>query len=329
MEAGPAPAVPQTGGWVPPAAVAAQTATQPVVTQAPGGLPAARRPDAPAPPPDAPRARQPEEAPTAPPPPPRIVPAMVPEVNEVGIFCSTCGVGNDVRRHFCRRCGMPLMRTETNRVPWWRRWFPERHASAEEPPFREETTFGSLVRTFLLTMLLVVVLGGIFAYLALPGFRQSVNREIDIGWTDLRRLVNPGWIQVTPATTNVSSEIGGHPGKLATDLVNNDYWAADLTRDQQPTLTVTFNGATDLDALVVTNGAPAADFSNLARARTLQITYSDGTGEQVTLKDVPQATAYTIHARHVTSMTVRFVNVYPGSASNSLALAEIEFRRLA
>jgi hypothetical protein len=325
---GTAPPRPQTGGWVPPASVTAQTATQPEAPAA-SGTPTARRPDAPAPPPDTPRARQPEEAPLAPPPPPRIIPAMVPDVNEVGTFCSACGAGNDVRRHFCRRCGTPLMRTATNRVPWWRRLFPERRdAAAGDRPFREETTFGSLLRTFLVTMLLVIVLGGIFAYLALPGFRQAVNREVDVAVTDVRRLINPSYVQVHPVTTSASSEITSHPSQLATDLINNDYWAADLSRDPQPTLTVTFDGATDLDALVVTSGA-AADYTRLARPKTIQISYSDGTGEQVTVKDDPQATAYVIHARHVTSMTLRVISVYPGNGSTSMGLAEIEFRRLA
>jgi len=329
MEAGQAPPRPQTGGWVPPATVVAQTTTD--ATTVPGGTPQSRRPDAPAPAVEAPQARQPEEAP---PPPPvhRVAPAMVPDVNEVGTYCSACGAGNDVRRHFCRRCGTPLMRgTAVNRVPWWRRLFPRRDdVPAGDRPFREETTFGSLVRTFLVTMLLVVLIGGIFAYLALPGFRQAVNREVDIAVTDLRRLINPSYIQVHPVTTSVSSEVTSHPGQLATDLINNDYWAADLTRDPQPTLTVTFDGTTDLDALVVTNGAPNPDYSRLARPKTLQISYSDGTGEQVTLKDVPQATAYVIHARGVTSMTVRVVSTYPGDgSSSSVGLAEIEFRRLA
>jgi type II secretory pathway pseudopilin PulG len=252
-------------------------------------------------------------------------------VNEVGTYCSACGAGNDVRRHFCRRCGTPLVRGPvTNRVPWWRRLFPQRDAPGGDRPFQDETTFGSLVRTFLVTMLIVVVIGGIFAYLALPGFRQAVNREVDIAVTDLRRLINPSYIQVHPVTTSVSSEISSHPGQMAADLINNDYWAADLTRDPQPTLTFTFDGSTDLDALVVTNGAPNPDYSRLARPKTLQISYSDGTGEQVTLKDVPQATAYIIHARGVTSMTVRIVSTYPGDgSSSSVGLAELEFRRLA
>lgn len=328
MESGQAaPPRPQTGGWVPPATVTPQPQPQPEATT---GLPSARRPDAPAPDPEVPRARQPEEAPPPLPPTPRVMPAPVPDVNEVGTFCSNCGAGNDVRRHFCRRCGAPLMRgTVTNRVPWWQRLLPRRDPAVGDRPFREETTFGSLLRTFLLTMLLVVVLGGIFAYLALPGFRAAVNREIDVAVTDIRRLINPSYIQVHPVTTSVSSEVTGHPGQLATDLINNDYWAADMARDPQPTLTVTFDGATDLDALVVTNGAAGPDYPNLARARTLQISYSDGTGEQVTLKDVPQGTPYIIHARGVTSMTVRIVAVYPGSGSTSVGLAEIEFRRLA
>lgn len=323
MEAGQAPP-PSTGGWVPPTTVATQ-ATVPVSSS-----PSARRPDAPAPSPDMPQARQPEEAPLAPPPPPKPIVAAAPDVNEVGTFCSNCGAGNDVRRHFCRRCGAPLMRAPVNQMPWWQRLFPRRDLSAGDRPFRQsDTTFGSLLRTFLLTMLLVVVLGGIFAYLALPGFRQAVNREVDIAVTDLRRLINPSYVQVHPVTTSASSEITGHPSSYLTDLISNDYWAADTARDPQPTWTFTFDGPTDLDALVITNGA-AADYGQLQRPKTLEISYSDGTGEQITLKDVPQASAYDIHARGVTSMTVRVVSTYPAnSGSTQVGLSEIEFRKLA
>jgi hypothetical protein len=314
---------PATGGWVPPASVAAQ-ATVPVPTS-----PSARRPDAPAPGPEAVQARQPEEAPLAPPPPPRPIVSAAPDVNEVGTFCSNCGAGNDIRRHFCRRCGAPLMRAPVNRMPWWQRWFPRRDLSADRP-FRESTTtFGSLLRTFLLTMLLVVLLGGILAYLAVEPFRQAVNREVDIAVTDLRRLINPSYVQVHPLTTQASSEVAGHPASYLTDLISNDYWATDLNRDQAPTWSFTFDGPTNLDALVVTNGA-AADYAQLARPRVLQISYSDGTGEQVTLKDTAQPTAYDIHARGVTSMTVRVVSTYPASSGSSqVGLAEIEFRKLA
>jgi len=325
MESGQATPAPAAGGWVPPATVVAQTTT-PVSSS-----PSARRPDAPAPEQGAPQARQPEEVPVAPPPPPRIIPVAVPDVDEVGPYCSNCGARNDVRRHFCRRCGAPLTRAVTNQLPWWQRLFPRRDVTAvSDRPFREsETSFGSLLRTFLLTMLVVVLLGGILAYLAVPAFRQAVNREVDIAVTDLRRLINPSYVQVHPVTTTVSSETTGHPGQLATDLINNDYWAANTPGDPQPTLQVTFDGATDLDAIVVTNGAAGPDYQQLARPKTLQITYSDGTGEQVTLKDTPQATAYIVHARQVTSMTVRVIAVYPGGGSSSTGLAEIEFRRLA
>lgn len=324
MEPGKATVRPPTGAWVPPATVAAQT-----TVPAPGS-PSARRPDAPAPDPEAPRARQPEEVPPAPPPQPRIIPVTVPDVDEVGPYCSNCGARNDVRRHFCRRCGAPMMRAATNQVPWWQRLFPRRDVVASDRPFREsETSFGSLLRTFLVTMLLVVLLGGILAYLALPGFRQVVNREVDIAITDVRRLINPSYVQVHPVTTAASSEETGHPASYLTDLISNDYWAADQSRDPSPTWTFTFDGPTNLDALVVTNGAASSAYSQLARPKTLQISYSDGTGEQVTLKDVAQATAYDIHARGVTSMTVRVVSVYPGGGSTSVGLAEIEFRKLA
>lgn len=325
------------GGWVPPTTVASQTATQSTAQPATGGpttSPLARRPDQPVadvkPQTVEPQARQPEEVPVVRPQGPRVVVPVVPDTNEVGVYCSRCAAGNDTRRHFCRRCGAPLMMAPRIQVSWWERLFPRRKdpAAGDRHTFSgSETNFGSLLRTFLLTMLLVVLVGGVFAYVALPPFRQAVNSEIDVLVTDLRRLINPTWVQVHPVSTSASSEIAGHPAAFTSDLVSNDYWAADTARDPQPTLVFTFDGPTDLDALVITSGA-ATDFARIARPRTIQITYSDGTGETLTLKDDAQATAYSVHARQVTSMTMRITGVYAVSGNTDVAFAEVELRRL-
>jgi hypothetical protein len=265
------------------------------------------------------RPQQQQRAQEAPPPP--IVVAM---------YCSVCGAGNPANRHFCISCGNPLVVARPRRVPWWQRLFPPREAPAagtRPAGTGSETTAGSLLRVFVVTMLIVVLAGGLLAYAVAPGFHQAVNRRADVATTSVRRLVDTNWAQVHPETTRASSDVAGHPAEFATDLVNNDYWAADTSRDPQPTLVFTFTGPTDLDALVITSGA-AADYAKVGRPKTIQITYSDGTGDELTLSDDPHETPYYIYARQITSMTMRITSVYPAPGSTSVALTEVEFRRL-
>lgn len=272
-------------------------------------------------------ARRPEQAA---PPQPRPVQRTAPppsETYEAGLFCSRCGTGNDTRRHFCRRCGSPLAQAAHVRAPWYRRLLPRRRelAAGDRPTGPSSVTFGSFPRRLVVTVLLVLLVGSTLAYAALPGFRQAVNRRIDIATRDLRaRILNPGYVEVHPVV-QASSELPAHPARFAADLVTNDYWAADTP---QPTLMFTFGGKTDLDALLVISGASGADFARLARPKTVQLTYSDGTGEQLTLKDDRSATTYTIHARQTSTLTIRITSIYPVSGSTAVAITEVEFYRL-
>jgi len=365
----PVPTTAAGGGWVPPASVAStQTATPapPVPTPAPP-VPQPQ-PPTPAPPRPVVESSQPvitPPPPTPPPPRPAVMPQPVPprpptpagpgaivpeamaptqqrarpapvtappvfEVQESGIYCSRCGTGNDLRRHFCRRCGAPLAQAAPTRVPWYRRLFPSRQpamAGDRHAPTRPVSA-GSLIRSFLATLLIVLVAGGALAYALVPNFRQAVNTRVDTTATQVRRLFGAGLVEVHPVTTRGSSELTGHPARFAGDLINNDYWAADVARDPQPTLVFTFDGKTDLDYLLVTTGATAADYARLARPRTIQLVYSDGTGETLTLQDDPKPTQYSVHARQVGSVAMRVTSVYPTGGSTSVAITEVEFYHL-
>jgi hypothetical protein len=257
--------------------------------------------------------------------------APPPEPEEHGIFCQRCGTGNDVRRHFCRRCGSSLMMGSTAvRVPWYRRLFGQRAAPvAGDRRAAPGPTAGAVLRTFLATVLLVFLVGGGLAYAALPGLRDAVNQRVGRTTTDLRRtFLNPGYAEVRPRDVRATSEISGHPARNAADLITNDYWAADAARDPTPTLVFSFNGPTDVDALLVTSGAPSPDYARLARPRTVELTYSDGTGEKLTLNDDPRAVSYTIHARQTTSLTMKITSVYGVAGTSTVALTEVEFFHL-
>jgi hypothetical protein len=254
-------------------------------------------------------------------------------VVESGVFCSKCGTPNDAKRHFCRRCGAPLAQVGPERVPWYSRLFRGRRppAAGERPSGRSGPTLGSLVRTFVATMLVVVVGGGTILYAASPAFRQEVNRRADRTLTDVRRLLNPGVVEVHPSDVRATSELTAHPARFAADLVRNDYWGADTSRDHEPTLVFTFSGPTDLDNLLFTSGASGQvgnEFAQYARPKTVELTYSDGTGDSLTLQDTPTPTTYSVHARQTTSVTMRITSVYPVSGTAVVAITEVEFFHL-
>ena len=182
-----------------------------------------------------------------------------------------------------------------------------------------------------MTLLIVLLAGGALVFATVPAFRQELGRRADILFTNVRRAVNPGVVEVHPTGARASSELSGHPARFAADLVRNDYWAADMARDHEPTLVFSFDGPTDLDNMVFTSGAsgPAgSEYAQTARPKTIELVYSDGTGDTVTLQDVPAATTYSIHARQTTSVTMRVTSVYPVTGTAVVAITEVEFFHL-
>ena len=184
------------------------------------------------------------------------------------------------------------------------------------------------MRSFIVTLLVVLLAGGLVAYASVPNFHQAINTRVDSGITQVRRQLGAGIVEVHPTGTRASSQLSGHAAAFAADLINNDYWAADTARDAQPTVMFSFDGPTDIDYLLVSSGAATTDFARLARPRTVQLVYSDGTGEELTLKDDPKPAQYGVHARQVTSATMRITSVYPVSGTSAVALTEVEFYHL-
>ena len=241
------------------------------------------------------------------------------------LVCPSCGAGNEPNRHFCRRCGSALGRPAPAEPAGWQMAAGERPAG-----MRQGATGGGLwsgVRSFLVAMLAAVVLGSGLAFAVLPGFRAAVAERTNAVATAIRRQVNPTYVPTRPFQARASSSVPGHGPQLTIDLVNNDYWAADTASDRQPVLTLSFATPTDLDYVIVTTGA-GPDYANLARPRDVRITYSDGTTQDLTLKDDPKATGYTLSARQVTSASIRILTVYPSSRGTDVAIAELEFFRL-
>jgi hypothetical protein len=181
---------------------------------------------------------------------------------------------------------------------------------------------------FTLAIVAALVVGSILAYQVLPGLRLGVNTHLVATVKDLRRQSGwGGYAPVRPVRATASSAVADHGAPLLTDLINTDYWAADATRDRQPWITISFAKPTDLDWLIVTSGA-GPDFGRIARPKDVRLTYSDGTSEELVLKDDPRASGYEIHGYSVTWVKMQILSVYPSSQNTWVAIAELEFFRL-
>lgn len=341
---------PAGGGWAPPGPSAPPTGpssppppggpagqgAQPPAPAPPAQTPAsASTPQPPLPSPPGPPARQPQAVPPAPqtPRPAPRTPTLPPgQAYEPGdLICGQCGAGNNSSRHFCRRCGASLAEAATVKVPWWRRLRRAREVPiAGRRPQKVRPAgagLGAAVRTTALTMIGLVVAGALLAYAVVPGVRAGVEHRVQQAVRAVERPFCAGTtVAVRPVRVQASASLPGHPAEALIDLVNTDYWAADA--GTQPVISLFFAAPTDIDYMLVTSGA-AADFAKLARPKDVRLSYPDGSQQELTLKDDPKSTCYTINAHRVTQLSMRILSVYPTAQSTAVAIAELELFRLA
>jgi hypothetical protein len=291
-----------------PSTVAQPASLQPAATQPAAVQPAALRPRV------APK-------PAAAPPTKRLRPG--------DLICGDCGEGNDPVRKFCSRCGQSLSTATVASTPWYRRLLPHRKAkvlAAGERPKRRARSgfnFGAIVRWGRNIVVVVVVLGGI-AYGALPGFRDTVNSKVNsviqnfTAKTGTPTPVHANSVTATSSTT-------GHAANLAVDAFSNTYWAAPLSKDAHPKLTVGFSPAVNVDVILFISGNTANELSE-PRPKELHIVFSNGASQNVTLADEATSQQFNINgATKVTGVTIQIMSVYGSTSGNDVALSDVEF----
>ncbi len=315
-------------------------------TSAPERAPSAEPPLAPvsepAPPPEpatepAP-APAPEEAPTATPGrqyASRFDPAVAYPTTEA--VCSQCGTRHPGAGRFCQRCGAQLSDGGAETNQWGR---ADQNQQRPPPPYDATRPWSSRpaatpsrpstrwARTAATALVGAVVLGTLLSYVVVPGFRTRINYGVNSMVKATDRLLGIGVPAVVrPVKAEATSAVPGHPPSNLIDLISDDYWAADTSTDRQLLIRITFSSPTDIDDLLVTTGA-GPDYANLARPKDVQLTYSDGTTENLTLQDDPKPTRYEVHGSQIRSVDIRILSVYPVRQNSQVAIAEIEFFRL-
>jgi hypothetical protein len=237
------------------------------------------------------------------------------------LICGQCGEGNEPVRKFCRRCGNSLATAVVASTSQARKK-PGRGAkvlAAGERPAHRSFNFGAVVGVGKYVVLAVVVIAGI-AYGAVPSVRNGVNSAIQSATGNVPR---PTPVQASSVTA--SSATAGHPAGRAVDSYSNTYWAASLSKDPQPKLTVAFTHTQNVSVMLFLSGDTAAEASE-PRPKSLHIVFSNGATQDVTLIDTAKAQQVSINgAQGVTGLTIQITAVYSSTTGNAVALSDVEF----
>ena len=63
----------------------------------------------------------------------------------------------------------------------------------------------------------------------------------------------------------------------------------------------------------------------MGRPKEVRLTYSDGTTEDVVLKDNPRAVGYEMHGYSVSWVRLQILSLYPSTQNHWVAISELEF----
>jgi hypothetical protein len=248
------------------------------------------------------------------------------ELSAGDLICGQCGEGNEPVRKFCRRCGNSLATAEVASTSRSRRFLPQRKAkvlAAGERPERGKFRFGAVVRVGSYVVLAVVLIGGI-AYGALPQVRDAINSRVSSTVGAVTGNA-PRPTPVKAVSLTASSAIAGHPAARAIDPDINTYWAASLSTDAHPKLTVAFTHAENVSVMLFVSGDTAAEASE-PRPKTLHMVFSNGASQDITLSDSAKTQQVSINGtQSVTGMTIQIMSVYTSTSGNAVALSDVEF----
>jgi hypothetical protein len=317
----------------------------------------------PAPPPAAPAgptARPPaEEHERRPPKPPSAEPAR-PQGSPGDIYCSSCGTPNDPTRHYCRSCGSQLGAAAVapvaadTRASWWRRLFgrgaaPATLAQAGTRPTGKgrrggasRTAMGagggavnSVAHVGRRFFQVVAVLGALgIAVVAIGPWRSEARSHVT-GWIDdVRRIVQPHYVKVTPSKITASSSLKNNPPQNAFDGIIETFWAEGAHGDGTgQSLTVTFTKPTDLARIGLTVGDQATPqaFATRPVPRTLALVFYDADGavvkrETVSLEQTPKFQKRDASAKGVVRVVITIGSTYPPvkGKKSAASIAEVE-----
>lgn len=243
------------------------------------------------------------------------------ELTPGDLVCGQCGEGNEPVRKFCRRCGNSLATAEVASTAGSRKK-PKRSPkvlAAGERPEHRAFHFGSVARIGAYVVVAVVLIGGI-AYGAVPPVRSDVNSAIQSVTGSVSRPM-----PVEAASMTASSAVPGHPPSRAIDEYSNTYWAASVSGNSHPKLTVSFAKSENVSVMLFISGYTSNEASVLL-PKTLDLVFSNGTTQTLTLADTGNTQQMSISgAQGITGMTIQITSVYGSASGHPVALGDVEF----
>jgi len=256
--------------------------------------------------------------------PPPAVPQPARQRLTDAVYCTACGADNEASRRFCRSCGEALVHRTPVRPPWWRRMFrrPAGPAAGERPGRRRRARARRGRRAVRGTV--AAVLAVAVALLVFPGRHLVIS-----AYDRVKAVIVTGYDPVKPVSATASSAVkGGEPGK-AIDGVKSTAWAEGrpgLGNNQW--LKIQLGRKVDLARIGITPGASDNEkvFRSTSRPADIQLVFSDGTEQQVSLRDEAAFQTFELSAKGVQWVRLDVLSSYRGqTGKQDTSIAEVEF----
>ncbi len=289
--------------------------------------PPARTPVAAAP--EQPSSRRPAKATAAPAPRPRQAAAV--KVNQPApgdLVCATCGTGNDPARKFCRHCGQSLASAPAAvapaSLPWYRRLFrrktPQTYAAGTRPAdLGSKRSWRPGCILLILGLLVVLVIGGIVAYLSVPAATDLVEDAV----SSVTELVEERTLAYPTAT---GQGVTGHPVADVVDKSLRTYWLGRQNDRGRWVLELRFEREVDLRSVNVHSGAEGDEYLEFGRPRRVRIRAGDDDAGIVTLEDTKKIQPIAINLSGIRELRLTVLDTYRGELrANDMAIRELEF----
>jgi hypothetical protein len=241
------------------------------------------------------------------------------------------------------------------KLHWWTRLgrkFRRNNLRAGERPWEEQggkkkkpkkAGSGSVFRTLRRLISALLILGGIL-YGVYDPFRDWVNDKWTSAKDTVMDVVQPSYNNVTAAPgTLANTDVPADPacpplaadpllcrnGVSAVDGFKNTYWlttAPSPGSPVQPTLDVALAEPTDIDRIIVHNGA-FDNFQGFARPKTLLFVFDNGQQDEVELKNTPEEQKLEVdNGGNVSRFQIIVTEVYTSIENPAqMAITEIEF----
>jgi hypothetical protein len=255
--------------------------------------------------------------------------------------CPHCRTGNEPSRRFCRRCGF-VLRAPVSPLPplvptrrWWQRWWSRWFRRADDG---SAMTFG---RSLPLRVRLLRVIGVLGALVLALGLFRFVGRD-PISWTrhtinNLRgALVTVDGLTARPdpastpaAQAAANALVDSHPDtSWSASWTDPTTGATSLTCGPvgpQSAVSVTAPRPIRLRAIQLRGGLSTEDQTRLlqSRPRILELRFSNGSCQRVTVKDVFDRQTVSVHAVTTDSVRVSVVGTYAPEVSPGIPAVSI------